>query len=140
MNPDRKWMVLRTLLWIGIVVYAVVIIRDHKRSDSVGAAMAEVAGFTGATVVWVELPQPAAGGVPAATAGRDVTDAIGTFSTLFDAGCPDTGRSFRLSLGSAGLARAEVNGSVEPCVAERIWAASWPMISPEIELELGGHQ
>lgn len=137
MNPDRRWMVLRTLLWIGIVVYAVIIIRDHKRSDSVGAAMAEVAGFAAPPIVWIEVARPAAGSPPNAAAG-DITDALGTFQAVFDDSCPMNGRTFRLSLGTAGLDRVEADGPVPPCVADRIWAASWPAVVPNIELEVGG--
>lgn len=140
MNPDRKWLVLRTIMWIGIVVYAVIIIRDHKRSDSVGAAMAEVAGFTVAPVTWVEFERPAGVPLPPAVAGNDVTVALGIFSTLFDTGCPAKGRTFRLSLGADGLSRFEADGPLDPCVVQRVWAASWPAISPALELELGGNQ
>ena len=161
MNPDRRWLVLRTLMWIGVVVYAVSIIRDHGRSDSVGAAMAEVAGFVESPVAWTVLPRPggvagADDGLSAAASGEgtavadpssellprtpmgDVSEALTTFAGLFDSDCRAVGRSFRLSLGPGGLSQVTVDGAVDECVAGKIWGAAWPSVAPPVEIELGG--
>ena len=137
MTPERRWVIIRAIVWIGIMVYAVNIMRDKSGTDAVGSAIVEAAGLGVRKVVWTELVRPA--NISAVTSGKgEVAEAVSVFAQLFDATCEAKGRAFRLSLGPTGLTGAQADGPVRPCAAGRIWSAPWPAVESPVELELGG--
>lgn len=132
MNADRRWMFLRTAVWIGIGIYAVMLIRNPGMGDAVGKAALEATGMV--KPEWTPV-RPPAGLVAAPPPQGDAADALLTASRLSTPDCKLAGRQLRLHLGPPGLESAEVLGTVPSCLAERIWQAAWPS-TPPLELEL----
>ncbi len=132
MNADRRWMLLRTAVWIGIAIYAVMLIRDPGMGDAVGKAALEATGMV--KPEWTAVRPPAGLAVAPPSQG-DAADALLTASRLSTPDCKVAGRQLRLHLGPSGLVSAEVLGSVPGCLAEQIWQAAWPSMVP-VELEV----
>ncbi len=132
MNADRRWMLLRAAVWVGIAIYAVLLIRNPGMGDAVGKAALEATGLV--KPEWTPVPEPPGLARSAAPRG-DAADALMLASRLSTPSCPVAGRELRLHLGPSGLESAEVLGTPPPCLAERIWQAAWPATAP-LELEV----
>ena len=132
MSPDRRWLLLRAAVWIGIAVYAVLLIRDPGMGDAVGKAALEATGI--ARPSWMPVRSPAGLSLPPPSSG-DAADALVIAQSLSTPGCKVAGRQLRLHLGPAGLSSAEVLGPVPACLAERVWQVAWPAV-PGVEIEV----
>lgn len=133
MNPDRRWMALRAVVWILIIIWAVSIIRDQDGGDSVGAAMTEVLASAPAEQPWETVARPPAANTPAPSG--ELADALSVFAAAWTKDCPQPTAALRLTFGPPGLVAVESRGKAPLCVAERLWGATWPAHSTPMEIE-----
>jgi hypothetical protein len=133
---NRRWILIRAAVWIAIVVYAVMVIRDPHFGDGAGRAVLETAGVLEPPQDWLEVARPAEIEVPPARG--DLADAVLRWPT--HGGCPAPGSRLRVTMGPGGIVKAEATGfsAGQACFATRVWTMPWPAMAGGGEVELAG--